>query len=309
MHLAVVAIYARLARSAARKFGTKISILGNYDLRSNHGPLKAQAIRTPFRPRILIVFIACFATGAQTTSTAPAEPATSTTAPTEPAPANKVVKPLTPAQAAAQAKAQAAREAREARAAQKAQTVAKTTPVTPAAKPATATPATATPTAATAATPAASSALARTASAGTGGSAGTVGTGTLAWGTRVYSSTGCVHNGNSAVCTFTFVNQGNAATLAAGGAGELSGIQMVDDAHVPHRWDSAYFMDKYGAQQRRLLVQPGDTGTYVVTFPNVDAKVASAEFHLRQQIIGGITVGAAPSNTASSTATPASAAK
>jgi len=136
--------------------------------------------------------------------------------------------------------------------------------------------------------------------AGTSGAA--VGSGTLAWGPRVYTSTGCTHNGNSAVCTFTFVNQGNEATLAAGGAGELSGIQLVDDAHVPHRWDGAHFLDKYGTQQPRLIVQPGDTGTYVVTFPNVNSQVSSAEFHLRNQIIGGVTFSAAQSTAAAGNA-------
>lgn len=130
------------------------------------------------------------------------------------------------------------------------------------------------------------------------GASTAVGSGTLAWGPRVYTSTGCTHNGNSAVCTFTFVNQGNEATLTAGGAGELSGIQLVDDAHVPHRWDGAHFMDKYGAQQPRLIVQQGDTGTYVVTFPNVNSQVSSAEFHLRNQIIGGVTFSAAQSTAA-----------
>ena len=261
------------------------------------------------------VLIVCSTAGAQTTSTAPAEPT-----PAVKVPPKKAAKPLTPAQAAAQERAQAAQEkaqaAREARAAQKTQTVAKTTAATPAATPTAATPtaataATAAPaTTATSATAAGSSATPRTAQTGTTtASSGTVGTGTLAWATRVYSSTGCVHNGNSAVCTFTFVNQGNEATLAAGGAGELSGIQLVDDAHVPHRWQSAYFMDKYGAQQQRLIVEPGDTGTYVVQFPNVNPKVGSAEFHLRQQIIGGITVGSAPSNSAAApAATPAAAA-
>jgi len=106
------------------------------------------------------------------------------------------------------------------------------------------------------------------------------------------------------------VNQGNEATVVAGGAGELSGIQMVDDAHVPHRWASAHFLDKYGTQQPRLLVQPGDTGTYVVTFGDVNPQVSSAEFHLRGQIVGGITFGA-QSGAASSPATSpaASAAK
>ncbi len=119
------------------------------------------------------------------------------------------------------------------------------------------------------------------------GSSGTVGSGTLSWQTRVYSSSGCAHNGNSAVCTFTFVNQGNEATLTAGS--ELAGIQLVDDAHVPHRATQAHFLDKYGTQQPKLVLQPGDTGTYVVTFGNVNSQVSSADFHLRTQIVGGVT--------------------
>ncbi len=131
---------------------------------------------------------------------------------------------------------------------------------------------------------------------------GTVGSGTLAWGTRVYSSTGCQHNGNSAVCTFTFTNQGNEANLVAGS--ELQGIQLVDDAHVPHHADSAHFMDKYGTQQPRLLVQPGDTGTYVLTFPNVNSQVSSADFHLRQQIVGGVTFSSTASTASATPAAP-----
>jgi len=136
---------------------------------------------------------------------------------------------------------------------------------------------------------------------------GTVGSGTLAWQTRVYSSSGCQHNGNSAECTFTFTNQGNEATLVAGA--ELQGVQLVDDAHVPHKADSAHFMDKYGSQQPRLLVQPGDTGTYVLTFPNVNPQVSSAEFHLRQQIVGGITFSAASSTATAPTNAPTNAPK
>ena len=84
----------------------------------------------------------------------------------------------------------------------------------------------------------------------------------------------------------------------------MAGIQMVDDAHVPHRWTSAYFMDKYGEQQKRLIMQPGDTGTYMIVFANVDPQVSSAEFHLRTQIVGGITVGpAATTKPATPTAT------
>jgi len=125
--------------------------------------------------------------------------------------------------------------------------------------------------------------------------ASTVGSGTLAWGTRVYSSSGCVHNGNSAMCTFTFTNQGNEATLVAGS--EMSGIQLVDDAHVPHHANAAHFLDKYGTQQPRLLVQAGDTGTYVLTFPDVNSQVTSGDFHLRQQIVGGVTFSSTNSGT------------
>jgi len=131
-----------------------------------------------------------------------------------------------------------------------------------------------------------------------------VGSGTLAWQTRLYTSTGCVHEGNSAVCTFTFANQGNAATLVAGS--EMAGIQLVDDAHVPHRAQSAHFLDKYGTQQPRLVVQPGDSGTYVLTFANVNSQVTSADFHLRQQIVGGVTFSGGTSATpaANPAATP-----
>ncbi len=209
--------------------------------------------------------------------------------------------PLTKAQAAAQARAQAAAQARanaaqaranaaQARAAARNANTQKrpltTTTTTPAATTALTRPSTTagTTTAGTSTTP-------RTAQTPASASSGTAGTGTLAWQTRVYTSTGCTHNGNSAVCTFTFVNQGNEATIAAGP--EMSGIQLVDDAHVPHRANAAHFMDKYGEQQPRLLVQQGDTGTYVLVFPNVNPAVASGEFHLRQQIVGGISFSAA----------------
>jgi hypothetical protein len=76
-----------------------------------------------------------------------------------------------------------------------------------------------------------SPALPRTAQTGTSGSSGTVGTGTLAWATRVYSSTGCVHNGNGAVCTFTFVNQGNEAHLGRRRGGRTLGLDLSDPEH------------------------------------------------------------------------------
>jgi hypothetical protein len=219
----------------------------------------------------LIVLIAGLAAGAQTTSTTPVELA--------PQKKTQVVTPPPAKQTPAQARA----AARAARLQQKQQTAA--TAVTPATSSVPIPRATAS---GNSVLPSSSSSVQSPAAPG---KSGAVGTGTLAWATRVYSPTGCVHNGNKAVCTFSFVNQGNAANLLAGNGGELAGIQLVDDAHVPHRWDSAYFMDKYGAQQRRLVVQPGDTGTYVVGFSNVNPGVSSADFHLRDQMIGGIPVG------------------
>lgn len=240
-----------------------------------------------------IVLIAAASSSSAVAQTTPSVPDSAT--PATSAPATKVVPPATAKQTAAQARAAARAERIQERQQAVAARKAKTT------LPATATPAPASVSSA----PAASSATAASstpARATPRGISGAVGTGTLSWATRVYSSSGCVHNGNRAVCTFTFVNQGNAATILAGGHGELSGIQLVDDAHVPHPWDAAYFMDKYGAQQRKLVLQPGDTGTYVVGFSNVDPHVAAAEFHLRDQIVGGITVGAAGSNPESSAA-------
>jgi hypothetical protein len=75
----------------------------------------------------------------------------------------------------------------------------------------------------------------------------------------------------------------------------MAGIQFVDDAHVPHHAVSAHFLDKYGTQQPRLLVQPGDSGTYVITFPDVNSQVTTGDFHLRQQIVGGVTFSGAAS--------------
>jgi hypothetical protein len=78
----------------------------------------------------------------------------------------------------------------------------------------------------------------------------------------------------------------------------------VDDAHVPHAANAAHFQDKYGTQQARLIVQPGDTGTYVVTFPNVNSQVSSGDFHLRQQIVGGVTFNATASTQKNSAGLP-----
>jgi hypothetical protein len=106
----------------------------------------------------------------------------------------------------------------------------------------------------------------------------------------VYSPAGCVHNGTKAVCTFTLANQGNAVTLQA--AYQMYTMQFVDDAHVPHAADTAYFVDNYGTRQAQLFVNNGEGGTLIREFPNVNDQVASGEFHLANQVVGGVSVGA-----------------
>jgi hypothetical protein len=117
--------------------------------------------------------------------------------------------------------------------------------------------------------------------------------GTLEYGTDVYYPQGCAHNGSTVVCTFVFVHQAETAQIRAGIAGsQLTGIQFVDDGHVPHNPNNAYFVDRYGARQHVLVVNRADQGTMVVEFPLVDARVSTGEFHLASQILAGIPVAA-----------------
>jgi hypothetical protein len=119
----------------------------------------------------------------------------------------------------------------------------------------------------------------------------TYGAGTLQYFQRVYYPQGCVHNGNHAVCSFTFVNQGQPLTVNAGIPGsELTGISFVDNGHVPHGADAAYFIDPFGSQRNQLFLNKNDTGLMTVEFKDVDPAVTSGEFHLRDQIIGRIAV-------------------
>jgi|SRR6185312_9345103 len=117
------------------------------------------------------------------------------------------------------------------------------------------------------------------------------GAGTLTWGNVIYTPAGCVHNGTKAVCTFTLANQGNAVTLQA--PWQMNTLQFVDDAHVPHIADAAYFVDNYGTRQAQLFVNSGEGGTLIREFPNVNEQVAGGEFHLANQVVGGVSVAAA----------------
>ncbi|HYB33436.1 MAG TPA: hypothetical protein VED45_08400 [Steroidobacteraceae bacterium] len=115
--------------------------------------------------------------------------------------------------------------------------------------------------------------------------------GELNWGTRQYYPQGCTHSGNTAICTFVFVQQAQTQPIHVGWGGELGGIQFVDDSHVPHNPSNAYFVDNYGARQTNMTVNRGDQGTLMVEFAQVDPQVQSGSFTLQQQVINGIPVG------------------
>jgi hypothetical protein len=115
--------------------------------------------------------------------------------------------------------------------------------------------------------------------------------GELNYGARQYYPQGCVHNGNTAVCTFVFVQQAQTQPIHVGWAGELSGIQLVDDSHVPHNPTAAYFVDNYGARQQNMTVNSGDQGTMMVEFGQVDPQVATCTFTLGQQALTNIPIG------------------
>ena len=115
--------------------------------------------------------------------------------------------------------------------------------------------------------------------------------GTLEYGTNLFYPQGCAHNGTTVVCTFVFVHQAETQNIAAGVAGsQLTGIQFVDDAHVPHNASAAYFVDRYGMRQHVLSVNRADQGTMMVEFPMVDSRVSTGEFHMATQVIGNIPV-------------------
>jgi hypothetical protein len=127
--------------------------------------------------------------------------------------------------------------------------------------------------------------------------------GTLEYGTSLYYPQGCQHNGSTLVCTFAFVHQAETQTVRAGGGGsQLTGIQFIDDAHVPHKPNNAYFVDRYGARQHVLTLNRADQGTMMVEFPLVDARVTSGQLQLGTQVLAGIPV------TAPGAAAPAAAA-
>jgi hypothetical protein len=129
------------------------------------------------------------------------------------------------------------------------------------------------------------------AAAGAGAQQATTQYGELNWGARQYYPQGCTHSGNTAICTFVFVQQAQTQPIHVGWGGELGGVQFVDDSHVPHNPSNAYFVDNYGARQTNMTVNRGDQGTLMVEFAQVDPQVRTGSFTLQQQVISGIPVG------------------
>jgi hypothetical protein len=119
--------------------------------------------------------------------------------------------------------------------------------------------------------------------------------GTLQDQQRIYMPQGCLLAGGRAVCAFSFVNRGEPATLQAmpTAKAELSQLQMIDDAHVPHAADTSYFVDKFGNRQPQLFIGKADEGMYVAEFPNVDARVTSAQFQRQGRLVGPVVARAA----------------
>ena len=126
----------------------------------------------------------------------------------------------------------------------------------------------------------------------------------MAQGQYQFYPQGCLHNGNRAVCSFVAVysgaSQANVNAWAGYGGQWTANLQFVDNAHVPHAADAAYFIDSFGARQPTLFIQQGTQASITVEFPSVDPAVTGGEFHLGNQIIGGIAVNqanyAVPSN-------------
>ena len=118
------------------------------------------------------------------------------------------------------------------------------------------------------------------------------GTLSLAHGNYQFAPQGCTHNGNRAICNF-FVTYSGAPSgnvnAWAGYYGQWTmNVQLVDNFHVPHGPDAAYFIDGSGTHQPVLFIQRGTQVWVAVEFPNVDGTVSNGEFHMGNQIVGGI---------------------
>jgi hypothetical protein len=125
----------------------------------------------------------------------------------------------------------------------------------------------------------------------------TYGSGTLslAQGNYQFAPQGCTHNGNRAICnfyvTYSGAQQGNVNAWAGYYGQWTMNVQLVDNLHVPHGADTSYFIDATGAHQPILFIQQGTQVWLAIEFPNVDSSVTNGEFHMGNQIVGGISIG------------------
>ncbi len=120
------------------------------------------------------------------------------------------------------------------------------------------------------------------------------GTLSLANGTYQFAPEGCTHNGNRAICnfyvTYTGAQQGNVNAWAGYNGQWTMNVQLVDNLHVPHSPDTAYFIDATGAHQPVMFIQQGTQVWLATEFPNVDGSVTNGEFHVGNQVVGGVLV-------------------
>jgi len=144
-------------------------------------------------------------------------------------------------------------------------------------------------------------------SAGVGG--GPVGTnsypsgGVLQWKTIALAPSACTHNGDHAVCAFRVTNQG-AATMSLKGSRNgvmfsyttAGSMRFIDDGHAPHEADQSYFVDAYGNRQPEIVLNSGQSGTYIMEFQSVYPQTMSGEFQLDKQLVGNVRFVASASN-------------
>jgi hypothetical protein len=120
------------------------------------------------------------------------------------------------------------------------------------------------------------------------------GTLSLANGNYQFAPQGCTHNGNRAICnfyvTYSGAQQGNVNAWAGYYGQWTMNVQLVDSLHVPHGPDTSYFIDATGAHQPMMFIQQGTQVWLAVEFPNVDFSVTSGEFHMGNQIVGGVAI-------------------
>ncbi len=120
------------------------------------------------------------------------------------------------------------------------------------------------------------------------------GTLSLANGNYQFAPEGCTHNGNRAICNFYVTYSGAASGNVNAWAGYYGqwtmNVQLVDNLHVPHGPDTAYFIDASGTHQPVLFLQRGTQVWVSVEFPNVDGSVTNGEFHMGNQIVGGVPI-------------------